>query len=73
MSIMKKYLKYTEEMQERVSLFTACGTAVWRHLENLTIQLQRDLLGIFPEDHIPYHRNTCTFVLTDDILIITKK
>lgn len=59
-------------MWERISLFTACGITVWRHLENLTIQLQRDLLGIFPEGHTPYHRNTCIFVLIDDILMITK-
>lgn len=72
MSTMKKYLRYTEEVRGKISLFTACGGAVWRHLKNLTI-LQHDLLGIFPEDHIPYHRNTCIFVLIDDIHIITKK
>lgn len=70
---MKKYLRYTEEMRETISLLTVCGIAVWRHLKNLTIQLQRDLLGSFPEDHIPYHRNTCIFVFIDDILMITKK
>lgn len=72
MSTMKKYLRYTEKMRERISLFTAFGGVVWRHLKNLTI-LQHDLLGIFPEHHIPYHRNTCIFVLIDDILMITKK